>query len=163
MTTGIPREHHFVRSRPFRLAKGASGRVLHNLVVVSVAIQSFRRDLEWVKASGNAKLHTFGIVHVPPQPRLNGQGAVYHEPSGREILVSASISVILTVAVIVGRIALRSHGDFEYRHGVEDPDSENQRRLHVAEFHAGVGSSLYTLPSSSPLREDEVSKLSFRA
>ena len=25
-------------------------------------------DLEWVKASGNATLHTFGIVHVPPHP-----------------------------------------------------------------------------------------------
>ncbi len=25
-------------------------------------------ELEWVKASGNATLHTFGIVHVPPHP-----------------------------------------------------------------------------------------------
>ena len=25
-------------------------------------------DVEWVKASGNATLHTFGIVHIPPHP-----------------------------------------------------------------------------------------------
>ncbi len=29
-------------------------------------------ELEWIKASGNATLHTFGIVHVPPHPAFMG-------------------------------------------------------------------------------------------
>ena len=39
-------------------------------------------DVEWVKASGNATLHTFGIVHIPPHPGFHGRGAVHHGDCG---------------------------------------------------------------------------------
>ena len=29
-------------------------------------------ELEWIKVSGNATLHTFGIVHIPPHPSFAG-------------------------------------------------------------------------------------------
>ena len=86
-------------------------------------------ELEWAKASGNATLHTFGIVHVPPHPGFMGEvpyiTAIVELEEGPKM--AANI-----VGVDPGA------GEFEHRDGAEGRVHEDQRRLHVAEFYAGL-------------------------
>ena len=106
-------------------------------------------ELEWVKASGNATLHTFGIVHVPPHPAFAPELPLHHRDCG------------------VGRRAkdgsehrrrrTRARKS-QHRHAPKSSLHQNQRRLHPAQFHPGVirHSSNWvfqsTTPDASPFR-----------
>ena len=87
-------------------------------------------EVEWVKASGNATLHTFGIVHIPPHPGFMGKRSEVP-------YITAIVELEEGPRMATNIVGVDPEPEnLEHWDGAKGGLHEDQRRLYVAELHA---------------------------